>query len=596
MSLRKPAPKTFELGLVMAGAVSAGAYTAGVIDFLYEALAEWEKEKLNAFAQGTTIPDHKVVIRACSGASAGGICSALAAMVPFTGHTPTHVPPAAGAQANNLFYDGWVRDIDISQLLETTDLAGGGPVPSLLNGGAIDSVGANIAKRTRDAIAAPPIAKPSWIANPLQLYLSIGNIRGVPYLIQMVAADPVRGHRVVAHADYAHFAVVGAGAGALENLPVGASAINWPGRQGNPAQDGWDYLVSAAVSTAAFPIGLPTRQFRNPKALYNAKMWNRLPGTPEDGAAPTIIPDLPPDPPPPISAPDYQFWTVDGGVFNNEPLECARTALSGAPDAHNEREPEKADRAVLMIDPFPDDTGQKVEMGTNSVVMPDIFGVVFALIGSMKSQSRFKPDEIRLALHEDIHSRFLIAPSREGRKEGETNIASDGLSGFSGFLHERFRAHDFFLGRRNCQQFLRNHLVIHRDNPIVAGWVQKLSTGALAPYHPISQPAANSPPVRDEAFVQLVPLFGTAAAECKAPDWPILDFDKDISARIADALEKRSDTLAKATVQNLMEKIGMGAGLIADLISWIARNKLSGFIQKKALATMKADLKKRNLC
>ena len=41
MPLRTPARNTFELGLVMAGAASAGAYTAGVIDFLFEALQAW---------------------------------------------------------------------------------------------------------------------------------------------------------------------------------------------------------------------------------------------------------------------------------------------------------------------------------------------------------------------------------------------------------------------------------------------------------------------------------------------------------------------------------------------------------------------------
>ena len=30
--------KTFHLGLCLAGAVSAGAYTAGVVDYLFEAL------------------------------------------------------------------------------------------------------------------------------------------------------------------------------------------------------------------------------------------------------------------------------------------------------------------------------------------------------------------------------------------------------------------------------------------------------------------------------------------------------------------------------------------------------------------------------
>ena len=35
----------FKIGLCMAGAVSAGAYTAGVMDYLIEALDEWEKQK-----------------------------------------------------------------------------------------------------------------------------------------------------------------------------------------------------------------------------------------------------------------------------------------------------------------------------------------------------------------------------------------------------------------------------------------------------------------------------------------------------------------------------------------------------------------------
>ncbi len=37
--------RTFELGLVMAGAISAGAYTAGVLDFLFEALDAYNEEK-----------------------------------------------------------------------------------------------------------------------------------------------------------------------------------------------------------------------------------------------------------------------------------------------------------------------------------------------------------------------------------------------------------------------------------------------------------------------------------------------------------------------------------------------------------------------
>ena len=37
--------KTIRLGVCMAGAVSAGAYTAGVVDYLIETLERWEQSK-----------------------------------------------------------------------------------------------------------------------------------------------------------------------------------------------------------------------------------------------------------------------------------------------------------------------------------------------------------------------------------------------------------------------------------------------------------------------------------------------------------------------------------------------------------------------
>ncbi len=171
---------------------------------------------------------------------------------------------------------------------------------------------------------------------------------------------------------------------------------------------------------------------------------------------------------PPHLMQPYQFWSVDGGLINNEPLETARIALAGAPDARNERDPTKADRAVLMIDPFPDDTGYSApEHGE----IPDMLGAAFALLPTLKNQARFKPEEVMLALHEDVYSRFLIVPRRGGRHESETDIASAGLGGFAGFVDAELRMHDFQLGRRNAQKFLRDHLVVHRDNPIVADWV-----------------------------------------------------------------------------------------------------------------------------
>jgi len=70
--------KEFHLGLAMSGAVSAGAYTAGVFDFLIEALDAWEK----ALAESTdgSVPDHRVGLKVMAGASAGAITAAIGAL------------------------------------------------------------------------------------------------------------------------------------------------------------------------------------------------------------------------------------------------------------------------------------------------------------------------------------------------------------------------------------------------------------------------------------------------------------------------------------------------------------------------------------
>src|SRR5271167_2713096 len=68
----------FHLGINMAGAVSAGAYTAGVLDFLTEALEQWYKAKE---APNLSVPMHDISIDVFSGASAGGMCAAIASVM-----------------------------------------------------------------------------------------------------------------------------------------------------------------------------------------------------------------------------------------------------------------------------------------------------------------------------------------------------------------------------------------------------------------------------------------------------------------------------------------------------------------------------------
>jgi hypothetical protein len=96
--------QTFELGLVMAGAVSPGAYTAGVLDFLMEALED----------------------------------SAIFASELRRGLRPVHYDDPA---ASNALFDAWVNRVDIDQLLNAKDLANDkARVGSFLDSTALDEI------------------------------------------------------------------------------------------------------------------------------------------------------------------------------------------------------------------------------------------------------------------------------------------------------------------------------------------------------------------------------------------------------------------------------------------------------------------------
>ena len=73
----EPEGDLFEIGLVLAGAQSAGCYLVGVVDFLFEALDCW-RDALREDPQH--LPNHRVKIKIIVGAFAGGLNAALAAI------------------------------------------------------------------------------------------------------------------------------------------------------------------------------------------------------------------------------------------------------------------------------------------------------------------------------------------------------------------------------------------------------------------------------------------------------------------------------------------------------------------------------------
>jgi len=573
------AQKPFELGLVMAGAVSAGAYTAGVLDFLFQALNEWEKKKADPAA---AVPDHSVRISVAAGASAGGIATALLPLSAFTWPGPLDIAglpygaPAPAASAQHLLFRAWVTQIDILGLLDTRDLAGPKPkLAALLDGTVLREIADGAANEGAAAIRAGQASRFAWMANPLQTVLTLSNLRGVPYLLPM-AADAVRGHRMVNHADYAHFAVFGTGPGAPGPLPAGASALN---RTGAAEQLG--LLADAALATAAFPIGLPPRRFANPLALYRARRWP-VPGAP-DGM------DLPPDLTPAADDP-WSFPAIDGGVLYNEPLEFARRALAASGAMRTEGS--AADRALLMIDPFPEDNGPVDPPNPED---PDLIAGALGLINVWKNQARFRPEDIAAALTESDFSRYLIAPVREGRTARQTDMASAGLAGFAGFMHENLRRHDFQLGRRNCQKFLRDHLAIPVGNPLIAPWIARTGglAGAVGDFFPKS--LRNGQWVPDRGFMQLIPLCGSAIEQVHPLDWPKLP-RAAIEQKLDRPLKRRAEAVGKALAQKILgdPKVDPERGTV-DLARGLLVGGLASWLAGLAERAILGDLKDRDL-
>lgn len=500
---RRPA---FEIGLVNAGAVSGGAFAAGALDFLYEALHEWHLAR----QRGEAVPDHDVVLKGAAGASAGAIGNALTAIAPWHGIHPVRdlmrqdaqggitgiadAEQAANWQVNE-FFRSWVIEADRGQLFGLSDLEREKDVPSLLNADMVDRIRDGLLQRLNDAAPTPPCYP--FIAAPYRLSLSVTNLPGLPYCIAMTGADR-DGQVVTTHGDYLHFRV--AGLGGYDCGPDGEPGLDLP--LPAPAQlAAWMPLGDAVAASAAFPVGFRARPVQQPGSVYELRPWI-VPADPQSGACTTVTQIPPAFDPMPQS---YAYWAIDGGLVDNAPVELGRRILAGA-GARNPRGPGQAHRALLLLDPFPD----SLPAYQAPQRMPSMLQVASGLFGLWLQQTRFKPEDLEVAAAESVRSRFLLAPVRYRAGErltGARAICGGGLGGFAAFLSQTYRLHDFQLGRRNMQKFLRDHFTLDPANPIFGGW------------------AARQPQIAEAWFAkpgefQIVPLCGSARDEVLPYPWP----------------------------------------------------------------------------
>jgi len=505
----------FKLAINMPGAISAGAYTAGVLDFLIEAIDVWEAAK----AGGEAVPAHSVSIEAFTGASAGGMCSAIAA-VQLKELFP-HITAAAaeGVTTGNRLYDSWVQGVNILRLLEARDLAASAQLVSALDCTVLDEIAAEALK--------PPTSDGgrAYVSSTLTLMLTLTNLRGTYY--PLYSSDSKSAEQYACYfGDRIRFqygeATTGADGALVEPLPA-AGGGSWP------------LLGQAALATGAFPVALAPRVLTREANEYTSAAWSAA------GSMTSIPPDFNG-----LIVPGSTLTTlnVDGGTTDNDPFALAHDLLANlepkTAGGVNPRQADTADRAVLSIAPFP-----TTETFSNSYSGPTpLFGVIPRVIGALIAQSRFQGESLDLLMTQDGFSRFVIAP-KDDQNPTATALESSTLGAFGGFFAKGFRDHDYQLGRRNCQRFLNTYLAFRSDNPIIAAGLEHLSAAQITAAS-VPPPIAGEPLPEGVCWIPLVPLCGSARAEVQYPQLYVMPC-ADLVA-IGDAVRSRVKAVVNALI------------------------------------------------
>lgn len=167
----------------------------------------------------------------------------------------------------------------------------------------------------------------------------------------------------------------------------------------------------------------------------------------------------------PLHADDtFSTLNVDGGVTDNDPFELAHDYLAihnplatlnpQTGELENPRPSDQANCAVLTVAPFPADAlyNPNYDFNKNS----SVFGMLPNLFTVLISQSRFLGESLAAVVSGTSFSRFVLAPS-DAANPTKSALQCSLLGAFGGFFERGFRAHDYQLGRRNCQKFLSDH-------------------------------------------------------------------------------------------------------------------------------------------
>lgn len=582
--MRNKDNKVFHLGLSMAGAVSAGAYTAGFVDYLLEALNAWEEMKQTNINYPTSeIPNHEVIIDAIGGASAGGMVSMITTLTFYSGKIKP-VKKVTNTKTGNILYDSWVFLNDdeslydgsnsgkttFEKMLAIDDLTNITGATSLLNSKPIDKIAETIFETLPDNASINNF--PNYISKKLRVLLTLTSLRPLDYKIKLSNIkskfiDSTPGHRISNHDIVTHFKV--------DYNPKTDKDKFLPFRPLKPeldANSNQELLIKSTKATGAFPVGLAPRFFDDDLSLKYVQ--TDLKRRKDFNASMDVEYDA-------NTNPFFEFTAVDGGAINNEPFDEVLRCLI---ENHGQPDEENPKYGTLLIDPFPNFDDRYIGKQPN-YDKTSILDVIGDLIPTILNQARNK--------RSDTYSTSLFKVMSFPRKYELGNLkkviqyplATGGIGGFGGFFDIEFRKHDFFLGRKNAKNFLRgifflecnsndkNNLFYGISNEAIDKFGKKVDSKLYMPIIPdinLLDPNDDGNPSKYE--IQEMPKFNTSVFK---------KLKKPISIRVKTILKNELDNRLSGWLWWLFKGV-IVRKVAKNLTTWITN-------------TIEQDFKKRGM-
>ena len=159
----------------------------------------------------------------------------------------------------------------------------------------------------------------------------------------------------------------------------------------------------------------------------------------------------------------------------------------------------------------------------------------------------------------------------------EPSLASSGLRAFGGFLSEKFRHHDYILGRSNCRDFLQSEFVLPASNPLFDNWPQDLKEKWKIKF-------------LDSDHLPIIPLLGKAKEEIAVPEWP--QYTRAELESLQQGLESRSTAVVNGFIAQYISSEGLENWFISQVLKNIWAGK-RGKVVGEIVQAIEKELEER---